>query len=126
MESVAESIRAEVSPFGVRVSVVQPGPLRTPFLRESVEPAGTVLQEYEATVGRFRQLLGKMDGRQPGDPARAAEAIHQLSRRDHPPFRMVLGRYALEKSRRTLAARSEELESLSADASSVDFVRPTG
>jgi hypothetical protein len=67
-----------------------------------------------------------MDGRQPGDPVRAASAILGLSKEANPPFRLVLGRYALEKSRKTLVARSAELEALEAVAASVDFVRPTG
>lgn len=125
VELAAESVRSEASAFGVRVSVVQPGPLRTPFLRGSVEAAGTTIQDYDTTVGRFRSLLGRMDGRQPGDPARAAAAILGLSREVHPPFRLVLGRYALEKSRKTLAARAAELEAWESVAVSVDFVRPT-
>jgi NADP-dependent 3-hydroxy acid dehydrogenase YdfG len=124
VELVAESVRSEASAFGVRVSVVQPGPLRTPFLRASVETAGSSIQEYETTVGRFRSLLGRMDGRQPGDPIRAASVIIGLSREVNPPFRIVLGRYALEKSRKTLAARTAELEAWEAVAVSVDFVRP--
>lgn len=125
VEFVAESLRAEVSHLGIRVSVVQPGPLRTPFLTESLEVADSGVQDYVSTVGRFRSLLGRMDGRQPGDPVRAAEAILTLSREPHPPFRLVLGRYALEKSRKTLAARTAELEAREAAALSVDFVRPT-
>jgi NAD(P)-dependent dehydrogenase (short-subunit alcohol dehydrogenase family) len=126
VEVVAESVRSEAAVFGVRVSVVQPGPLRTPFLRESVEAAQSSIPDYETTVGRFRSLLGRMDGRQPGDPVRAASAILGLSREANPPFRLVLGRYALEKSRKTLGARASELEAWEATAASVDFVRPTG
>lgn len=122
VELVAESVRAEASAFGVRVSVVQPGPLRTPFLRDSVETAESCLPDYETTSGRFRSLLARMDGRQPGDPVRAADAILGLSREANPPFRLVLGRYALEKSRKMLTARASELEAWQA-AASVDFVR---
>lgn len=126
MEFVAESVRLEAAPFGVRVSVVQPGPLRTPFLRDSIETAESGLPDYEATSGRFRSLLGRMDGRQPGDPVRAADAILRLSREADPPFRLVLGRYALEKSRKVLAARAAELEAWQTTAASVDFVRTPG
>jgi len=125
VEAVAESVRSEASAYGVRVSVVQPGPLRTPFIRDSLEAAGSSIQDYETSVGRFRSLLGRMDGRQPGDPVRAANAIFGLSKQANPPFRLVLGRYALEKSRKTLIARSAELEAWEAVAASVDFVRPT-
>jgi len=126
IEFVAESIRAEVSAFGVRVSVVQPGPIRTPFIKASIEPAASTIPDYESTSGRFRTLLGRMDGRQPGDPARVADAILALSRADNPPFRLVLGRYALEKARKSLVARAGELDAWEATSLSVDFVRQAG
>lgn len=126
IEFVAESVRAEASAFGVRVSVVQPGPIRTPFIKASIEVAESSIPDYESTSGRFRTLLGRMDGRQPGDPVRAADAILALSREANPPFRLVLGRYALEKSRRTLVARTGELDAWEATSVSVDFVRPAG
>lgn len=124
-EFVAESVRSEASAFGVLVSVVQPGPIRTPFIKASIEAAESVIPDYESTSGRFRTLLSRMDGRQPGDPIRAADAILALSREANPPFRLVLGRYALEKSRRTLAARAGEIDAWEETSLSVDSVRRT-
>ncbi|MFM7214542.1 MAG: SDR family NAD(P)-dependent oxidoreductase [Verrucomicrobiota bacterium] len=126
MEFVAESVRSEASAFGVQVSVVQPGPIRTPFIKASIEAAESTIPDYESTSGRFRTLLGRMDGRQPGDPARVADAILALSRAANPPFRLVLGRYALEKSRKVLVARAGELDAWEATSLSVDFVRQAG
>ncbi len=126
IEFVAESVRSESSAFGVQVSVVQPGPIRTPFIKASIEAAESVIPDYESTSGRFRNLLSRMDGRQPGDPARVADAILALSRAANPPFRLVLGRYALEKSRRTLVARAGEIDAWEATSLSVDFVRQPG
>lgn len=126
IEFVAESVRSEASAFGVQVSVVQPGPIRTPFLKASIEAAESEIPDYESTSGRFRTLLSRMDGRQPGDPVRAADAILTLSRAANPPFRLVLGRYALDKSRRTLVARANEIDAWEATSLSVDFVRQAG
>ncbi|MFM7817841.1 MAG: hypothetical protein ACKPGI_12845, partial [Verrucomicrobiota bacterium] len=61
-----------------------------------------------------------------GDPARVADAILALSRAANPPFRLVLGRYALEKSRKALVARAGELDAWEATSLSVDFVRQAG
>lgn len=126
MEFVAESVRSEASAFGVQVSVVQPGPIRTPFIKASIEAAESTIPDYESTSGRFRTLLGRMDGRQPGDPAQVADAILALSRAANPPFRLVLGRYALEKARKALVARAGELDAWEATSLSVDFVRQAG
>lgn len=126
IEFIAESVRSEASVFGVKVSVVQPGPIRTPFIKASIEAAESVIPDYESTSGRFRNLLSRMDGRQPGDPIRVADAILALSRASNPPFRLVLGRYAVEKTRRALVARTGEIDAWEVTSLSVDTVRLDG
>lgn len=121
LEGLAESLAQEVRPFGVRVTVVQPGPFRTGFARRSVAVPVPPVPGYEATVGKFRQLLERMDGRQPGDPARAAQAILQAVRHPNPPFRLVLGRYAVGKVRKALADAGKELADWETVAAGTDF-----
>lgn len=110
LESVSESLAAEVKPLGLRVTIVQPGPFRTDFIARSLEPAGGTIPAYEPTSGQFRRLLGAMDGKQPGDPARAADAIIAAVTAGQPPLRLVLGKYAIDKTRRKFAAATRELD----------------
>lgn len=110
LEAVSESLAAEVKPLGLRVTIVQPGPFRTDFIARSLEAAANTIPAYETTSGKFRRFLATMDGKQPGDPARAAEAIIAAVMAEQPPLRLVLGKYAIEKTRRTFATATRELD----------------
>lgn len=108
LELLSESLRQEVAPFGIKITLVQPGPFRTGFVARSVEKARHSLPGYEASSGKFARLIESMDGKQPGDPARAAQAILAAAASDSPPFRLVLGKYANDKARRRAADLEKE------------------
>lgn len=110
LEGASEALAAEVKGLGIRVSCVQPGPFRTEFIARSLDRGAAALVDYEGSVGKFTQFLGKMDGHQPGSPAKAAEAILKLADSESPPFRFVLGKYAIEKAERVSKARLRDLE----------------
>jgi hypothetical protein len=69
----------------------------------------------------MRAQFGKMDGRQPGDPARAAAAIVDAVASGWPQLRLVLGGGAFDRIRRALEARIEDVDASRAVARSVDF-----
>ncbi len=110
MELASEAVAAEAAPFGVKVTVVIPGPFRTDFIKRSLDRAEQAVPEYGATAGKFMGFLEKVDGKQPGDPAAAAQAIIQAVESDKPPFRLVLGKYAYQKARRQLDRLRAELD----------------
>lgn len=110
LEGMSESLSAEGRPFGLKVTIVQPGPFRTDFVARSLERIPGVIGEYEVSVGKFGKIISGMDGKQPGDPARAAQVILNAVDSDSPPLRLVLGRYATAKTRRALAQREAELK----------------
>ena len=111
MELASEAVAAEAGAFGVKVTVVIPGPFRTEFIARSLDRAaagGT--PEYAGTAGKFLSFLEKVDGKQPGDPAAAARAIITAVESEKPPFRLVLGKYAYQKARRQLDKERAELD----------------
>jgi NAD(P)-dependent dehydrogenase (short-subunit alcohol dehydrogenase family) len=112
LEGISEALAAEVKPLGIKVTLVQPGPFRTDFISRSMETASSSIDDYAGTVGKFAAFLQKMEGHQPGDPVKAAQAILQLSEMENPPLRLALGKYATEKSDRVLKARQRELDSV--------------
>jgi NAD(P)-dependent dehydrogenase (short-subunit alcohol dehydrogenase family) len=122
LSSLTESLAQELKPLGVRVTLVEPGPFRTDFIGRSLGRATTTLPDYAATAGRFGQYLTRIDGKQPGDPHRAAEAIVRLVQSGEAPQRFVLGRYAIDKTRKTFAARERELAQLEAAGAAADGV----
>ena len=121
LEGVSEGVRAEVAPLGIRVTLLRPGPFRTRFVARSLERAAGQIADYDATSGKFAQLLGRMDGRQPGDPDRAASAIVKMVQDGKAPLRLVLGRYAVDKSRKALAAAEAELAEWAPVGVAADF-----
>ncbi len=121
LELTSESVRAEVQPLGIKVTLVQPGPFRTDFIDRGLENATTPLDAYNASVRRFGRLLSSMNGKQPGDPARAAAAIVHMVRSGDAPLRFPLGKYAVKKLRDRAAALAREADKWEAVAAETDF-----
>ncbi len=107
IETLAESLAVEGAPLGIRTTVVIPGPFRTAFAG-NLEPGASPLPEYDPTRGKFATILTRMEGRQPGDPSKAARAILAAISADSPPQRLVLGKYASDKLKKALAAKEAE------------------
>jgi NAD(P)-dependent dehydrogenase (short-subunit alcohol dehydrogenase family) len=112
LEFAAESLAQEVRPLGIRVHILQPGPFRTRFLKAGMERSAVagLGSAYEGTVGKFMKILGSMEGKQSGDPDRAASVILELPDREDVPLRVPLGKYAADKARRVAAARLRDLD----------------
>ena len=108
LEGVSESLAAELKPLGIKVTIVQPGPFRTDFIVRSLERAENHIADYDRTSGKFARFLETMAGKQPGDPAKAAEAIITAVEAETPPLRLILGKYANEKTRKKLTDAERE------------------
>lgn len=121
LEAVFESLRLELAPLGIRVTLVVPGPFRTDFIGRSLDRAVHRMPEYDNSSGRFLGFLERMNGRQPGDPERAAAAIVRMVSEGKAPLRLVLGKYAVDKTRKTLAARAAELAEWESVGLGTDF-----
>lgn len=122
LEFASEAVKAEASSLGVKVTLIEPGPFRTGFIGRCMETAETPLEAYANTAGRFRQMLERMDGKQVGDPARAAKLIVDLVNRGHTGMRVPLGKYAVKKVKDRAAAALREVEAIEAEAAGTDFV----
>jgi NAD(P)-dependent dehydrogenase (short-subunit alcohol dehydrogenase family) len=109
LDAASESYAAELAPYGVKVTQVQPGPFRTSFVTKSLHRTTQQSEAYQSTVGTFSAVLGRMDGKQPGDPAKAAAAIWQMVAEDRAPKRLVLGPYANKKAADAANSRLKEL-----------------
>jgi len=119
VEGISESLRAELAPLGIRVTIVEPGSFRTDFLGgDSLQQTETELADYTATAGRVRRAVTAAAGRQPNDPARGAAAIYAAVTSEAPPFRLPLGADAVAMVEGKLAGVHEELQAWRALASS--------
>jgi len=92
LEGASEALAGELAPFGVRVTIVEPGGFRTKFAGGSMRQAEKELPAYADTpAGKARKSISRYDGRQPGDPAKAALAIITALEAPEAPLRLVLG-----------------------------------
>ena len=77
--------------------------------------------DYQSTSGRFLQMLQRIDGKQAGDPDRAAAIIVGMVHRGQAPLRLPLGKYAVGKIRKLVRSRESDLAEWEATAVSADF-----
>jgi NAD(P)-dependent dehydrogenase (short-subunit alcohol dehydrogenase family) len=124
LEGVSEALRGEVEPFGIKVTIVEPGPFRTDFIGRSLDRVAQPMPEYEPTVGKFLNFLNTIEGKQPGDPEKAANAIIQMVNSDNPPLRLVLGKYAYSKFHKKIESLNQELDTWAKIAMNTDFETP--
>jgi len=128
VEGFSEVLANETAPFGVKVVIIEPGGFRTDWGGSSMRVA-EVGADYADTVGRMHRFRAEADGRQPGDPARAAELIVKVSALPDPPRRLLLGSDALDLAvesgrSRTAQARGWAEVSRAADyTSTVELAR---
>jgi NAD(P)-dependent dehydrogenase (short-subunit alcohol dehydrogenase family) len=111
LEGFSESLAQEVAPFGIRVTIVGPGPFRTDFLSaESVRFGAHAVADYDDQRTALRASFEQRDGQQPGDPVKLAEAVVRLASEPEPPMRFVAGSIAFDSIRTKLVDMQTELE----------------
>jgi NAD(P)-dependent dehydrogenase (short-subunit alcohol dehydrogenase family) len=121
IEGFAESIAQEVAPFGIGVTIVEPGGARTEFRYGNAQVA-SLLPAYDGTPAHgFLAMLDPTNGLASGDPARMAAAIIASSGQEPAPLRIILGSQALQTTVGVLKARIAGFEAQAGLAASTDF-----
>ncbi len=121
IEGFVESVAQEVAPFGIGMTLVEPGGARTEFRYGSAQVA-TLMPVYDATPAHaFLRMLDPANGLAPGDPARMATRIIESVDRQPAPLRMVLGSQALQGTIDVLRERLRNFEQQVDLAASTDF-----
>lgn len=121
LEGFSEALAQEVSPLGIKVSIVQPGPFRTNFAGNNLGQVERIIEDYADTAGTFRDKLKGVDGKQEGDPVKAAKAIFDFVTSDNPTLRLPLGKVPLTTIRMKLDSVASDLEKNKSIAESVVF-----
>ena len=97
VEGWIESLTPEVTPFGIRTMLVEPGFFRTELLTpESTSYAKPSIDDYAEKTKQTITAWNGMNGLQGGDPAKLAKALIQLASQDEPPLRWAAGADAVE------------------------------
>lgn len=112
LEGFSESLSQEVTPYGLFVTIVEPGPFRTDFLtRESLRFGGGAVADYDGRRAQVRASFEQRNGQQPGDPTKLAEAMVRLASEANPPMRFIAGTIAVDAADAKLADMRAELDS---------------
>ena len=121
MEAATEAVASEGVLFGLKATIVEPGPFRTNFIGKSMEQAASAIEAYAGTSAKFAAVLRKLNGKQPGDPVLAAKAIIAAVNSPKPPRRLILGKYAYDRVRRKLDTVAKEMTEWEAVGSPTDY-----
>jgi hypothetical protein len=102
--------RGRLEPLGVHVTLIEPGYFRTDLLDgASLETEPTVIDDYAATSGAMRASALEYNHSQPGDPAKGAKAIVDITEAARPPLHLLLGTDSLAFAETKLHAELDEL-----------------
>ncbi|MGI4883600.1 MAG: oxidoreductase [Janthinobacterium lividum] len=121
LEGIGESLAKQVEPLGIRVTNVEPSGFRTDWAGRSATYTQPRIADYNDTVGKNLKMSQENSGKQAGDPARAAQAMFDLVRMDHPPLHLPLGKMAVKASLEKFAAITKEIEQHAKIGEGADF-----
>src|SRR6267378_3398984 len=121
LEGVTESLWQEIEPIGLRAFLVEPGSFRT-GIEQRTRFSGEPIETYEATSGAFRKMMTTVSPDMfPGDPVRAAAAIHEVVASESPRHWVVLGSDAQRRIGVKLDMLRAEFEAGADTARSTDY-----
>jgi NAD(P)-dependent dehydrogenase (short-subunit alcohol dehydrogenase family) len=121
LEGISESLAQEVSSFGIKVTAVAPGSFRTDWAGRSMVRSARSIGDYDAVFGPVRRARQEKDGKQAGDPQKAARVLLDLVDHPDPPVHLLLGSDALTLVKRKFDALEKSVNAWEAVSRSTDF-----
>jgi len=121
VEGWSDALAAEVKPLGIKVTCVEPGPFRTEWAGRSMRQTPNRIAAYAETAGVRLKGTADISGKQPGDPARAAEAMIRITEVENPPRHLVLGAFGIDAVTAKLKASLAEIEQWRDTGLATDF-----
>jgi NAD(P)-dependent dehydrogenase (short-subunit alcohol dehydrogenase family) len=126
MEGILEALGKEVAPIGIQVTAIEPGPFRTDWSGRSMAHAVRRISDYDASYEPIRAARSTANGRQPGDPAKAAKAVVSVIDAPTAPQHLLLGTAALHAVAGARAAFDDDRARFESLTRSTDFLSPEG
>jgi NAD(P)-dependent dehydrogenase (short-subunit alcohol dehydrogenase family) len=121
LEGISESLAQEVRGFSIRVTAVAPGSFRTDWAGRSMVRTERSITDYDPVFDPVRQARQAKDGRQAGDPDKAAHVLLDLVEHPDPPVHLLLGSDALSVVRRKLSTMQTAIGAWEEVSRSTDF-----
>jgi NAD(P)-dependent dehydrogenase (short-subunit alcohol dehydrogenase family) len=121
VEGWSDSLATEAGPLGIHVTCIEPGPFRTDWAGRSLKQTPNRIGDYADTAGKRMQTTAQYSGHQPGDPARAAQAMIRITETQHPPRHLVLGAFGVDAVSKRLHATLADIEAWRETSVGADF-----
>jgi NAD(P)-dependent dehydrogenase (short-subunit alcohol dehydrogenase family) len=110
LEGWMETLHAEVAPFGIATTIVNPGFFRTELLTDqSTNYAEPSIADYDERRGPLIESWKSMNGKQSGDPAKLARALITISEQEPPPERFIAGADAIATAEQKIATLQQQI-----------------
>jgi NAD(P)-dependent dehydrogenase (short-subunit alcohol dehydrogenase family) len=116
-----EALAQEAAPFGVKVSALEPGGMRTNWGTRAHKDVPDLLPDYEPSVGAIIKALDGLWGHENSDPAKVAQVILRLAASDSLPAHLLIGSDAIQYAGQAEAARKADAERWREVSVSTDF-----
>lgn len=104
-----ESLAKEVAHLGIKVSIIEPGPIVSQWI-----PSGAKVRDihpdYAEVMEPYWERIDHLPGNQPGDPHALARVMLQIAEMDAPPLHLLAGRHALTQGAAKAQALADEAE----------------
>jgi NAD(P)-dependent dehydrogenase (short-subunit alcohol dehydrogenase family) len=111
LEGWMESLHAEVAPFGITTTIVNPGFFRTELLTDqSTKYAEPSIADYDERRAPLLDYWKAQNGRQSGDPAKLARALITIASQEPPPRRFIAGADAIATAEQKVADLKEQID----------------
>jgi len=120
LEGISDTLSEELAPFNIFVTAVAPGSFRTDWAGRSMQRTPRSIADYDASFDPVRQAREEKNGKQLGDPQKAAQAMLKLIDSANPPAHLLLGSDALGLVRGKLEQSLKDLEQWEALTRSTD------
>jgi NAD(P)-dependent dehydrogenase (short-subunit alcohol dehydrogenase family) len=111
-----EGVAQETAPFGVKVTALEPGAMRTNWGKRAHQVRTSLMPDYEPSVGASIKMMEGFWGNESGDPVKVAQVVLKIADAEALPAHLLLGsdafHHALE-AERTRAADAHRWEAIS-------------
>lgn len=94
----SEALAAEVAPLGIKVTVLEPGGMRTDWAGSSMT-IPPISEPYQATVGASARAMAGFEHVANSDPRKVAQLVLTIAELDEPPLRILAGSDAYQYGR---------------------------
>jgi NAD(P)-dependent dehydrogenase (short-subunit alcohol dehydrogenase family) len=125
LEGWMESLHAEIAPFGIATTIVNPGFFRTELLTErSTNYAELSIEDYDERRTKQLEFWKAQNGLQTGDPAKLARALIVISSQEPPPRRFIAGADAVATVEQKVADLKAQTDAYRDLSTSLDLDLP--